>query len=197
MTLPFRLRLAVRDDADSIAALHVASWRSAYRGIFSDGYLDGPVEAERQALWQGRMRDPRPGQIVVLADDLHGGLVGFACGFIDEDPNWGSFVNNLHVKPNHKGGGVGRTLLRDLGRRFDAVAPERPVHLFCLEANHAARGFYASIGGQVIERTISIEADGSACADLRIAWPSPVKLLESSGARASGDPSTVMTGPLL
>ncbi len=31
-------------------------------------YLDGPVEAERQALWQDRMRDPRPGQIVVLAE---------------------------------------------------------------------------------------------------------------------------------
>ena len=104
MTPPFRLRPAVSDDLASIVALHVASWRSAYRGIFSDRYLDGPIEAERQALWQARMRDPRPAQIVVVADDLDGGLVGFACGFIDEDPNWGSFVNNLHVSPNRKGG---------------------------------------------------------------------------------------------
>lgn len=190
------LRLAVRDDTAAIAALHVASWRSAYRGIFSDRYLDGPVEPERQALWQARMQDPRPGQIVVQAEDLDGGLVGFACGFIDEDPNWGSFVNNLHVRPNRKGGGVGRALLRDLGRRFAKAAPERPVHLFCLEANHAARGFYAAMGGQVVERAMSIEADGSACADLRIAWPSPAKLLGDSGAVVSSDPSSAMTNPL-
>ena len=183
---PSRLRVAVRDDAACIAALHVASWRSAYRGIFSDLYLDGPVEADRRALWQARMREPRPGQIVVLAEDLDGALVGFACGFIDDDPNWGSFVNNLHVMPNRKGGGVGRALLEDLGRRFAAAEPERPVHLFCLEANHAARGFYAAMGGQVVERLMSIEADGSPCADLRIAWPSPAQLLGNSGAGGSG-----------
>ena len=114
MTPPFRLRPAVSDDLASIVALHVASWRSAYRGIFSDRYLDGPIEAERQALWQARMRDPRPAQIVVVADD------------------------------------------------------------------HAARGFYASVGGEVVERLVSIEADGSACADLRIAWPSPARLLGAS-----------------
>ena len=195
MTLRGRLRLAVRDDAGSIAALHVASWRSAYRGIFSDRYLDGPVEAERQALWQARMRDPRPGQIVVLAEDLDGSLMGFACGFIDADPEWGSFVDNLHVRPDRKGGGVGRALMRDLGRRIAATAPEHPVHLFCLADNPAARGFYESLGGQVVERTLSVEADGSACADLRIVWASPAKLLESSEARASGDPSRTTAGP--
>ena len=187
MTLPLRLRLALRDDTAAIAALHVASWRSAYRGIFSDRFLDGPVEADRQALWQARLQDPRPGQIVVLAEDLEGTLLGFACGFIDEDPQWGSFVNNLHVSPNRKGAGIGRALMRDLGRRFAAAEPERPVHLFCLEANPAARGFYEAIGGQVVERTLSVEADGSSCADLRILWRSPAMLLASSEARASGN----------
>ncbi len=162
MTQPWRLRVAVRDDGVSIAALHVASWRSAYRGIFSDRYLDGPVEPDRRLLWQGRLRDPRPGQIVVLAEDCEETLVGFACGFVDEDPHWGSFVNNLHVRPDRKGGGVGRALLRELGRHFVIAAPGRSVHLLCLADNHAARGFYESLGGQVVERLLSVEADGNA-----------------------------------
>ena len=197
MTLPCRLRVASHADATSIASLHVASWRSAYRGIFSDRYLDGPVEAERRALWEDRMWNPRAGQIVVLADDLGGGLVGFACGFIDEDPDWGSFINNLHVRPDCKGGGIGRALMRDLGRRFAEVEPERPVHLFCLEQNRAARGFYESLGGQVVERMLSIEADGSTCPDLRIVWPSPAKLLGSREAPASPDPSRAIANPSL
>ncbi len=183
MTQPWRLRLAVSDDAESIATLHVASWRLAYRGIFSDDYLDGPVESDRRLLWQNRLRDPRPGQIIVLAEDHEGALVGFACGFVDEDPHWGSFVNNLHVTPDQKGSGIGRALMRELGHDFAGTAPERPIYLFCLADNRAACGFYDSLGGHVVERLESVEADGHSYADLRIVWPSPAKLLGGCEAR--------------
>ena len=31
-------------DARTLAALHVESWRSAYRGLLRDDYLDGAIE---------------------------------------------------------------------------------------------------------------------------------------------------------
>ena len=42
------------DDIELVAALHVASWRTAYRGIFTDVYLDTVAEAERRAHWTRR-----------------------------------------------------------------------------------------------------------------------------------------------
>ena len=45
------LRRAGRDDWPTIAAIHAASWRSAYRGIYPDSYLDEEAPAERRAFW--------------------------------------------------------------------------------------------------------------------------------------------------
>lgn len=49
-----RYRVAHPADADAIAGLHAASWRENYRGILSDAFLDGEVEADRAALRQER-----------------------------------------------------------------------------------------------------------------------------------------------
>jgi hypothetical protein len=35
------LRTARSDEAESIAALHTASWRRTYRGMMADDFLDG------------------------------------------------------------------------------------------------------------------------------------------------------------
>ena len=61
------LRLAILADAPAIAALHADSWRFAYRGAYSDEYLDGPVFEDRARVWQERMLSPRPNQHVILA----------------------------------------------------------------------------------------------------------------------------------
>jgi hypothetical protein len=41
------IRPATVGDADAIAALHAASWRSAYRGILSASTLGPSLDAER------------------------------------------------------------------------------------------------------------------------------------------------------
>ena len=40
-------RPAAAGDAAAIAALHVESWRTAYRGLVPDEFLAGPVERDR------------------------------------------------------------------------------------------------------------------------------------------------------
>ena len=175
MTARLFLRTAAAADAPVIAALHARSWRSAYRGIFADAYLDGPIEAERLALWRGRMAAPKRGQEVVLAE-AGGEAVGFACCFADSDPRWGSLVDNLHAAPDRRGMGIGHALMREIARHLDEVAPARPVHLLCLEGNAPAMRFYGRIGGTIAEREEKREPDGTLCAALRFTWRSPAAL---------------------
>ncbi len=167
-------------DAPAVAALHAASWRTAYRGIFTDIYLDGPVEAERLAHWRCPMSTPEPRRVVVLAEH-DGRLAGFACGFADHDARWGSLIDNLHAAPDSKGQGIGRALMREIGRHLAATAPARPVHLTCLDGNTRALRFYRSIGGTAADREVKREPDGTLCSATRYAWGSPSALLAGCG----------------
>ena len=177
MTGEFSLRDAGPADAAAVAALHVASWRAAYRGILADAFLDGPVETERLSLWRDRLCDTRPDVATILCE-RHGVLFGFGCLMLDEHPHWGSFVNNLHAAPNARGLGVGRRLMRAIAAR---AAPERPLYLFCLEANGPARGFYDRMGGVVVERCLIDEPDGVVHPSLRYGWTTPAELAGRCG----------------
>ncbi len=168
---PHTLRLAAPADGERIAALHALSWRAHYRGA----YLDGPVEHERRRVWGDRLDHPRPGQIVVVAED-RGALTGFVCAYADHDAVHGSLVDNLHVVPERKGGGLGRALMRDVAGRLLRTLPFRPVYLHALETNHAAQAFYARLGGQAIERGRETLADGGTRGVVVYTWASPAAL---------------------
>lgn len=182
MSLPggVAIRPATHDDAAAIAALHASSWRAHYRGSLSDSYLDGPVEAERAAVWSRRLEHPHVGQVVLLAEG-DARLYGFVCVFLDHDRRFGSFVDNLHVVADHKGSGLGRLLMREAGTAMLHAVPRRPVYLYVLEANHDARHFYDRIGGEVVEQGRHTEPDGSEVAVLRYVWASPAAVVAGAG----------------
>ena len=180
MTAALALREAGTADAPAVAALHAASWRTAYRGILADAYLDGPVDADRLDLWRERLAAPSPRRITLLAEAA-GALVGFACCVVDEDPRWGSLIDNLHAAPESRGRGIGRALLRGAAFRLGRAAPGRPVHLWCLDDNAPAMGFYRRVGGTAADRDMTPERGGTTNAVTRIVWPSPGALAAGCG----------------
>jgi GNAT superfamily N-acetyltransferase len=141
------------EDAKAIAALHTDSWRSAYRGLLPDDFLDGPVFEDRRTLWSERMRAPDPERrFVCKAVGEDGLLLGFACVLLDAEPEWGALLDNLHVRPDLKATGIGYALFtaaRDWVRR---VAPGANMHLTVLEGNERARRFYERQGGTIIAK---------------------------------------------
>ena len=97
-------------DADAIAALHAESWRAHYRDILPDAYLDGEVFQERRAFWRDALRAPRAGQLVMVAT-LEAALTGFVSIVRDGEPGFDAEIENLHVRPQLCGGGLGKRLL--------------------------------------------------------------------------------------
>ena len=53
------LRDAGMADSGTIAAIHCASWRSAYAGVLERSFLDGPIEQDRAELWHDRFATRR------------------------------------------------------------------------------------------------------------------------------------------
>ncbi|HLH45769.1 MAG TPA: GNAT family N-acetyltransferase, partial [Acidimicrobiales bacterium] len=183
---PVRYRRARPEDADAVALLHAGSWRRHYRGAFSDAFLDGDAVADRLAVWRERFADER-GTVTIVAEH-DGALVGFAHLIFDEDPRWGTLLENLHVVHGLKGHGIGTGLMA----RAAAAVREHGrggLHLWVLEQNTAAQAFYRARGGVYVERQPGGSPSGvpgrlaGAPMVLRFAWSDPAILEGSTAAR--------------
>lgn len=154
-------RTAGPGDAEAVARLHADSWRRHYRGAYGDAYLDGDIAAERLAVWSGRLAESSgepAGAATVLAEDEEAGeVVGFVHVVFDQDPTWGSLVDNLHVTAARQRTGLGRALLGRAAAEAVAKAESPALHLWVLEQNLPARAFYAAMGGTHVE-TALVEA---------------------------------------
>jgi GNAT superfamily N-acetyltransferase len=176
---PVTLRPMRAQDADTVAALHATSWRSAYRGMLTDDFLDNQVVADRQAVWRERLLGPATAPAFgIVAEDAAGQLIGFTYVLLHQDPVWGSLIDNLHVLPGHKGGGIGRRLLQAVAREL-GPSHAQPAFLWVLDANEPAKRFYARMGAEFAEQAIAPPFGGVSLPEWRCVWRDPARLLAS------------------
>jgi hypothetical protein len=169
------IRPATVADADAIAALHAASWRSAYRGIFKESTLGSALDGERRVHWSGRLAVMVPDDTVLIAGDL-----GFIAVWAQGDPGFGAYIDNLHVRPERRSGGLGRRLLGKAMRRV-AGRGETGAYLWVFDDNVRAIDFYRRLGGEIVEGGFD-EIDGAQVAHSRIVWRDIARLADACGA---------------
>jgi ribosomal protein S18 acetylase RimI-like enzyme len=175
-------RLAGPDDATAVAGLHTDSWQRHYRGAYADSFLDHEAADFLVGLWTERLTTtPRPACTIVAEYD--GELVGLAHTLFAIDPTWGALVDNLHVRSALKRQRIGTRLLAMTAQAVRDRSPSSGVHLWVLEQNTAAQGFYSARGGTCVERD-EVPPPGGNPAWLngkptcfRFAWPDPAVLL--------------------
>lgn len=176
-----RYREATERDVDAIAQLHAESWRLHYRGAYLDSYLDGDILPERRDVWSNRLTPPRINQLTVCAE-RSGDLVGFCHTQFDQDPKWGALIDNLHVRSDLKGYGIGTQLLSVAAEHLVQNRPSQPVHLWVLDQNTAAQAFYDARGGKRVETTLRGPFPGGGTAlGHRYFWSDPRVLVVGSG----------------
>jgi ribosomal protein S18 acetylase RimI-like enzyme len=171
------LRDATDSDSAAIARLHAESWRSAYRGILSDDYLDNRAHSERAILWQTRFSEKSGKPFFAILAEMGSDLAGFACVFPDEDPTFGSYVDNLHVAPQLTRQGIGRRLLSEVARRLIADQTPGGLYLWVMEKNFKARQFYSSAGAVEVDCDEFVMPDNTRVREIRCSWPEPARLV--------------------
>lgn len=169
-------REATLDDASSIAQLHSLSWQQNYKGIWSDAFLNGPVHENRRQVWQNRLKQAPSNQYVVVAK-LDGAICGFACAYENDDPVWGTLLDNLHVRKELKGQGIGSVLMKQAAGWAYQNDPEAGFYLWVLAQNTNAQKFYEKMGGVNHELASLANPDGSFSDCYRYVWPDVTTLL--------------------
>ncbi len=139
-------RLAQLDDGPAIAMLHAKSWQLHYRNSLEDHYLDGPVIADRFAVWEQRLSEPPENQWVMTAW-YESKLIGFICLYLDDHPRYGALLDNLHVEIDAQGKGIGKALLNKGWAQVKRTQKAGNMYLWVLDKNVSAQRFYERMKG--------------------------------------------------
>ena len=132
------IRDARPDEFEDLARLQIRSWRSVYRGIMPDWYLDDAIEEDQLTRWANLKPDAN--DLILVADD--GGIKGFVTVWCQPDP----YVDNLHVDPDQRSKGTGRRLMRSVASRLIENAYD-DVYLYVAAQNQRAAAFYRELDG--------------------------------------------------
>lgn len=137
------IRKATAEDAADIAAVHIRSWQTAYRGQLPDWFLDRLDDElpHREANWRRSAEDAW----LAEADGRIAGFV-FICKARDADiePETGE-LGAIYLDPADWDKGYGRALMQRGESELKARGYRQAI-LWVLDSNERARRFY-EIGG--------------------------------------------------
>lgn len=137
-------RPGVSKDAEAIARVHVATWKTAYRGLLPDELLDGMNHVDRIPRWQRTLDDP---QSKVFVAEKSGEIVGFlAVGPSHDDGQDGcGELDAIYILETVSGQGIGGKFMTMSDRWMCEQGFSRAV-LWVLPTNAGAIRFYEAHG---------------------------------------------------
>ena len=149
------IRTDILDDAQGIAHVQVETWRTAYRGVIADAFLDTMSEDERRSHWSEILK--RPEQATFVAEVECHGIIGFANGGPEREgrEDFRGELFGLYVLPERHGQGIGRQLVATfaqwlLNSGFESM-------MVWTLADNPFRRFYEHLGGKLFfEKDIEI-----------------------------------------
>ncbi|KQV18771.1 MULTISPECIES: N-acetyltransferase [unclassified Kitasatospora] len=168
------IRPGTAADAPAVAALHSASWLSAYTGMVPAEALGDGLAEERRELWELRLSvdygEPANTPLLLLAG-RGGELDGFA--YLVPQPDGRVLLDNLHVRPGLTGGGIGARLLAECR----ANCPDRVLYLEVLQANTRAIAFYERAGGVRTDDRIGWFPGGYPLPEYEYSFPAAIPVM--------------------
>lgn len=142
-------------DYSGIARVHVTSWKTTYRGIISDAYLDNLTCESREASWKANLQS---GDRITLVAELSKQssspteIIGFISGGSNRSknfrPGFDAELGSVYLLKEYQGRGIGRNLVNNFVRELQNRAFNSML-VWVLESNPYRR-FYESLGGKCL-----------------------------------------------
>ena len=143
------IRRAEPADAQAIASVQTASWRTTYAGLVPADFLAAMDVSRRAAVWHTGLTDSTRRYCYFVAEDADGQVVGFASGGPerDGDPIYKGELSAIYILDSYQKQGIGRRLVQAIATWLH----ENHYHnmlIWVLAGNSIGIGFYEAMGGQ-------------------------------------------------
>ncbi|MES1022734.1 GNAT family N-acetyltransferase [Gloeocapsa sp. BRSZ] len=148
-----RIREAAISDVNTLAQIHVASWRTSYRGIMPDDLLDNLSVNEFEQIWYNNLHNNDRVNLVCQVEDQ---VVGWASLGVSRDHDASLSTKELYgiyLFPNQYRRGYGSALWEAVLQICAAQGATR-ITLWVLYNNINARCFYEQMGCSLEEGAI-------------------------------------------
>jgi len=176
------IRAATPDDAETIAQIHVASWRESYAGLMPAETLVSLDIAERARRWREIIASAPATDAVFLLEFPGEAPAGFAsCGAQRNDrlasQGYLGEFEALYVLRRGQRRGGGRALLRAMARHFLRQGWSA-ASVWVFRDNPPARRFYEALGGVATGIDGSWTTLGLTLPDMSYGWRELASLAE-------------------
>lgn len=141
------IRRARQGDAEAIAQVHDAAWRTAYRGLIPGIELERMVHKRGPRWWHAAIRRGSRISVLQVGEDV-AGYVNFGGNRAKSLP-YGGEIYEIYLSPVYQGLGFGQRLF-SAARRDLSLARLNGLVVWALAENETAVGFYKALGGQPV-----------------------------------------------
>lgn len=165
-----RIRQANVHDVGDIARIHVASWKSTYKGMISDDYLSALSIEKRIENWRWVFNHLNPHEVIYVAENADGTLIGFANGGkcrSEEFNKYDSELYAIYILEEYQGKGYGQALFSSIIKHLQSH-DYHSLMVWVLERNPAT-AFYSRLGGQVFSQK-DIRIGNETVTELAMGW---------------------------
>src|SRR5262249_18702528 len=164
--MKFTVRQARIEDANSIARVHVESWKTTYAGIVPDAYLASLTPEPRAEMWREQLSSGTP--LIFVSEDATG-IFGFASGGKSRETieGYDAELYAIYLLQQKQRQGVGRSLVQKLAEALRSKG-FRSLIVWVLAKNPAV-DFYRSLGGSPVAEK-EIEIGGVQLREIALGW---------------------------
>jgi ribosomal protein S18 acetylase RimI-like enzyme len=158
------IRPATKNDARTIARIHVQAWQTAYADLLPADYLAALSIDTHAAAWERRLQT-REG--LTLVSEESGAINGWidAGAGRDEDMVNACEIYAIYIAPSHWRRGIGMQLMQ----RAEVLLPAScDLSLWVFRDNVAALRFYAALNYQPDGNAKSLERGGKTLSEIRL-----------------------------
>lgn len=168
------IRKANISDASGIAKVHVDSWRTTYKGIIPQSFLDGLSYEQRTKLWENNISD-KPSMIFVAENE--GEIIGFVTGGTrnTNEEAGASDLTSIYLLEEWQGKSVGKKLLNQIMIDFLEQGYQK-IYVDVLAANKT-RQFYQYYGAEYV-KTVQLNIAGKILDEEIYVWNNVEKVIQ-------------------